>query len=413
MRLAEWEIKIENNEIPESEIAAAQALVSEFDGLPLAIDQAASLVNSDRFSSVHELLDAYRDAANNIVPHRPTHQHSRTHHAVDSIWFVIFQALSKNAKAILSVLCLLSPDVTYLDVFLPRSQGVLTEFLAFCRQPSQASPNLTSEARAAIRELLEASLIKQEGRIISVHRVVQEAFFYVNKLERQDAFYAAVYLIYDAFPKQVNGRPLHSSWERCERYVSDGIFIADRYSEFEKIGDPIQAPPELRWLLMNVAWYLNEVGDYKESLRVANIGYSLCDDRESLDYAHLRNTSGCCYHELMELNNAKHAWQDALAIRKKLSETEELANITNNYANLAFSEGLHQLSLERHLEAKALRTTLEQSGEEIQVPLAVTHLCIARAQTGLAQFEEAANSLDVAESLILQVAPTTSPYMAE
>ena len=388
-------------------------MISEFDGLPLAIDVAASLVNSDRFSSVHELLDAYRDAANNIVPTRPTHQHSKTHHAVDSIWYVAFQNLSKNAKAILSVLCLLSPDVTYVDVFLPRSQGVLTDFLAFCRQPSQASPNLPAEARAAVRELLEASLIKQEGRIISVHRVVQEAFFYVNKLERQDAFYAAVYLIYDAFPKQVNGRPLHGSWERCERYVQDGIFIADRYFEFEKIGDPIKAPPELRWLLMNVAWYLCEIGDSRESLRIANIGYTLCDSRESLDYAHLRNTAGCCYHELMELKNAKNAWQDALAIRRKFSETEELANIINNYANLAFSEGLHKLSLDRHLEAKALRTTLEQGGEEIQVPLAVSHLCIARAQTELSEFEEAGNSLDVAESLILQVAPTNSPYMAK
>ena len=414
VRLAEWGDKIENNEISKSELESANALVAEFDGLPLAIVQAASLVNSGRFSSVNELLDEYRDAATNKVPHRPTHQHSKTHHAVDSIWYVSFQNLSRNAKAILSVLCLLSPDVTYLDVFLPRSQTALTDFLAFCRQPSQASPTLTSEARAAVKELLDASLIKQELRIISVHRVVQEAFFYVNKFERQDAFYAAVYLIYDAFPKQVNGRPLHGAWERCERYVQDGIFLADRYTEFRRIGDPVKAPPELRLLLMNVSWYLYEIGDYRESLRIANIGYGLCDERESLDYAHLRNTAGSCYHELMELNHARVAWEEALAVRKKLfAEPEELANTISNYANLAFSEGLHNLSLERHQEAKTLRVELERRGEEIQVPLAVTHLCIARAQTELKQFDEATNSLEAAESLILAVASTSSPYMAK
>lgn len=415
---AEWGDKIINHEISEDEVAAAKELVQEFEGLPLAIGQAASLVESTRFPSIRQLLLAYRDAATNAVPHRPSHQHSTstTNHAVDSIWYVSFQNLSRNAKAILSVLCLLSPDVTYIDVFMPRSQSVITEFLAFCRQPSQASLTLTVEARAALKELLDASLIRQEGRIISVHRVVQEAFFYVNKTERQDAFTAAARLIYDAFPKQINGRPLHSAWERCERYIQDAIYLADRYVEFGKIKDPVKPPPELRWLLMNAAWYLYEIGDWRDGLRIATIGYDLCQP-DSLNYAHLRNTAGSCYHELMELDNARIAWEDALAIREKNSqkpaEIEELATTINNYANLAYSEGLYDLCLERHEKARAMRTMLEEQGEEIQVTLAITHLGIGRARIDLKLYDEAALSLDLVESLILAVAPANSPYMAE
>ena len=415
--LANWGDKIKNREVSEDDLVAAKELITEFEGLPLAIDQAASLVQAGRFSSVRELLLAYHDAATNAVPHRPSHQHSTTNHAVDSIWYVSCQNLTRNAKAILNVLCLLSPDVTYIDVFMPRSQAAITEFLAFCRQSSQPSSTITAEARAALKELLDASLIRQEGRIISVHRVVQEAFFYVNRAERQDAFTAAARLIYDAFPKQVNGRPLHSAWERCERYIQDAIYLADRYTEFGKIKALVSPPPELRWLLMNAAWYLYEIGDWRESLRIAAIGYTLCQPEDSLDFAHLRNTAGTCYHELMELDNARIALEDALSIRGQFKETsaqiEELASTTNNYGNLAFSEGLYDLSLERHEQVKGMRTRLEERGEEIQVPLAITHMSIARAQTGLNQYEEAAVSLDIVESLILQVAPANSPFMAE
>lgn len=77
-------------------------------------------------------------------------------------------------------------DNILIETFLPRNQSALTGALSFCRQDpihirdkgkatlaSVVTPSLGFDK--ALGELLKKELIKQDGRVLSIHRVVQEA----------------------------------------------------------------------------------------------------------------------------------------------------------------------------------------------------------------------------------------------
>ena len=251
----EWNDDKVLSQLPSDELDAAKALLNHGQGLGLAIGISASLIKSRRASNltIRALLNEY-DERSKTLPPRPTHTILSSSHAVDTLWSISFAGRSENAKALLSVLCLLSPDVTYVEIFNPKNQSILSPFLDFCRQDVRRIATLSPGLQAAIKELVDAELLRREGRILSVHRVVQEAFFHIMTATRQAAFDAAVRLIHEAFPKQINGRPLHPVWEQCETHIQDALFVAYRYDDFKKAGAPVSAPKELAELITNAAW---------------------------------------------------------------------------------------------------------------------------------------------------------------
>ena len=55
--------------------------------------------------------------------------------------------------------------------------------------------NITPALSAALDELQKANLIRWDHRIISVHRVVQEAMNYHSQLDLQESFNSAVHIV--------------------------------------------------------------------------------------------------------------------------------------------------------------------------------------------------------------------------
>ena len=410
VRSVGWESKLMNHEIPPDEVRAGEELVQEFDGLPLSIDQAASLLKTERFASTIELLHAFRPAKA-IVDPRPTHIHSKTNHAIDALWHVIFQNLGKNARNLLSILCLLSPDITYIDVFQPKDQTVLMPFTEFLRRETGSTAQSSAGLREAMTELINGSLIKREGRILTIHRVVQEAFFYVNKAEHAASFYAAVRLIYEAFPKQVKGRPLHGQWERCERFIHEAISLCGKYRDFQRNGEEIPYPPEFCPLLTSCAWFLFEVGDYGEIFKMLEVALDVCDDKTSLSYAHLKNTAGASFFELNKLQDCREAYETTFKIRSQHlpADDEELADAMHNLGNLEHAEGNYEKALELFGKARDNRMSV---GDEAQVPLSLTLMGIGRTYESMKRYDDAAGEYEEAEGLILRTTGQGSPFMA-
>jgi hypothetical protein len=77
-------------------------------------------------------------------------------------------------------------DSILLELFLPRNQKALNGGLEFCKQdpaggnnqglaPLSSLMNPTVPFDNAVNELLAKKLIKRDGRVLSIHRVVQEA----------------------------------------------------------------------------------------------------------------------------------------------------------------------------------------------------------------------------------------------
>lgn len=88
--------------------------------------------------------------------------------------------------------------------------------------------------RKAIDELVNFKLIKQEGRELWAHRVVQEAMNYHSSEDLQEYFDAAVALVYEAFPKQVHGDYLSGQWGACETYIPHGAHISFQFANLNK-----------------------------------------------------------------------------------------------------------------------------------------------------------------------------------
>lgn len=78
-------------------------------------------------------------------------------------------------------------------------------------------------------------LIKQEGREVWAHRVVQEAMNYHSSEDLQEYFDAAVALVYEAFPKQVHGDYLSDQWGPCETYISHGARLGTQFANLNKV----------------------------------------------------------------------------------------------------------------------------------------------------------------------------------
>jgi hypothetical protein len=64
--------------------------------------------------------------------------------------------------------------------------------------------------------------------------------------------------------------------------------------------------------------YLYETADYDICKKVLETAVKACEDRRSLLYAELQNTSGSRYYDLNQLRDCRTSWDETLRIRKEL-----------------------------------------------------------------------------------------------
>lgn len=89
----------------------------------------------------------------------------------------------------------------------------------------------------------------------SIHRLVQTAVdTYLEITHRQAFFDSAVLLVREAFPRQVEERPLHLQWKACEAYIQHAKHLVDHYMASQDTPRPLAAPPNLAELLKSCAW---------------------------------------------------------------------------------------------------------------------------------------------------------------
>lgn len=88
--------------------------------------------------------------------------------------------------------------------------------------------------REALDELVDFKLVKQEGRELWVHRLIQESIRYYALDDLQVYFDTVVSLVYEAFPKLVHGDYLFSQWGICETYISHGIHLSFQFANLNE-----------------------------------------------------------------------------------------------------------------------------------------------------------------------------------
>lgn len=240
-----WQTKYLRSEdmMYEIEEAAISTLLHNTGGLPIAIMHAAKLIldrNINTHGTVRSFMEMFKDSFETLPPRQST-ERDQLIHSLDTIWKIAFDNLNEYAKVILSGLALLSPDSILIDLFLPSDQSMLTKKMEFCRTTPSSSNivlpapsiqtviNPSANLQAALDELHRKGLISRLGRKIAIHRTVQEAVNYRNSQELKENFESMVSLLYDAFPKQREGRPLTESWGWCRTWIQHVIALAYKY----------------------------------------------------------------------------------------------------------------------------------------------------------------------------------------
>lgn len=231
--------------------------------------------------------------------------------------------------------------------------------------------------------LVNIAFVGRNSDGFSIHRLVQEAFrYWCGRDEAYQNFTAAVHIVHQFFSRQVNGRPMHDSWDRCRDLIQHGKILAERFEELQKRFPGLEAPASLMELLKSCGWYLFEMADHLTTIKFLHNALKSCPDEQSEVYAHLLNTIGCCSFEIGDLGRCRRDMSKALVIREAWAKKkapgaeEEWANQLNNHGNLESAEGYYEVALTSFSRAKEIRLRL---GKDAIVPLGVTYMCTGRA----------------------------------
>lgn len=330
----------------QSEKKAAKALMDRLGGLALAISQAATLILDTKVTgdaSIVTFLNQFEAQRQKLPPRQVGHRDNLIH-ALDTVWSIAFDALTPNARSLLGVFALLSPDSMPIDLFLPSNQNRLNGKLVFCRQTGSASAVAMSPMmQSAVDELLEARLIQRDDRNFVIHRVIQEATIgiYDDIDALQASFDATTQLLHEAFPIQLLGRPLHKEWPRCQTFVQHVVRLSKLFIEFRKGQDSFNPSLDFVRVLSNCGWYLYEVGDYGECLKMMETACSASEDKNTLLYSHLINTIGSAYFELNHLKKCRSNFESARDLREELLPENDLQVAVSlaNLGNVETAEG--------------------------------------------------------------------------
>ena len=256
------------------ERAAIDTLLKQTGGLPIAISQAAKLIKDEEINSgqtVRRFMDMFRQQFQNL-PRRHSTERDPLVKALDTVWAISFETLSPNAKTLLQCISFLAPDRILTDLFMPGDQSLIPDCLSFCRTASRTDPQpdgiqhvLASQEplQTALKELEHKGMILINGRAISIHRTIQEAVVFEDQSELQTRFEATTNLLYDAFPKQVEGRPLQDSWQWCREWIQHAIQLGVKYKKYNTDGATDDLPlkgekatERIARLFANCSWYV-------------------------------------------------------------------------------------------------------------------------------------------------------------
>lgn len=122
------------DENDEEEAKAFSELLVYLDGLPLAIQQIASFINSRRYT-VSEFFQHYKRHRCQIHQERGYNSYAFYTHSLQSVWRFAFQniALEQETMVLLGIISFLSPDGIPKNLFsAPHLAGSL-DYLAFCK----------------------------------------------------------------------------------------------------------------------------------------------------------------------------------------------------------------------------------------------------------------------------------------
>ena len=106
----DWKKQEKEGNLPGSEETAAKNMLERLEGLPLAIQQAATAIKDPNIggSTIVKTYEMFKEKINTL-PERHSKSRSTSERALDALWDMAFNSLGRNARSLLGVLSWLSP----------------------------------------------------------------------------------------------------------------------------------------------------------------------------------------------------------------------------------------------------------------------------------------------------------------
>ena len=239
----------------ESDIAA-KAIVQRLEGLPLAIDQIASIITRRSLS----LSDFVRDYVQASAYHKlydERHTRNGYERSLGSVWaFDSLEAENKAAFSLLSVLAMLDPACIQEEVMLKSLDS----------RSTNEYPRLKTDYNDVLAVLIERSMIRRnrENGSLHIHRLVQDVAR-ARMAKRRDTFTTAFTIAWKSvsacFPNRdedMNTAGSVGRWQRCSVIYTHVVQLSKVTRELQEIQPDFGFPLEYVDLLYEAAWYVEE-----------------------------------------------------------------------------------------------------------------------------------------------------------
>lgn len=350
---------------------AAQQLVEELDGLPLALDQAGAYIE-ETGCSLSEYLALYTRHRLALL-RRESSTGSEYPHTVASTWTLSFSQIEQTnpvAADLLRVCAFLHPDAIPENI-LTAEATALGPFL----QQVATEPLLLNEV---IQLLRRYSLIKRdaEAKLLHQHRLVQVVLKESLDSPGQRLWAERVVLAVNAAFPQVE----HSTWTQCELLMPHALLAVQYIEEHQIIRE------EAGTLLYEIASYLYDRARYADAESFYQKALHLREQRsgkEHLDVAVSLDGLANLYRDRGRYAESESLHVQALHIREHQlgSEHPEVARSLSGLANLYLDQGRYAESERLHMQA--LTICEQQLGtEHLQVAASLNSLGLLYKEQG-------------------------------
>ncbi len=333
--------------LSETQRKDADTLYDLLDGLPLALDQAASYME-ELGSSLQEYIDLYKTRYNDLWKRRGEFSKKDYPKPVATTWSLNFESVEQNnpaAAELLRLCAFLHPDAIPEELIMSGA----AELGSILQDMAVDSIRLDK----AIGELSKYSLVKRnpETKTLTIHRLVQAVLKEsMNELTRRVWAERTTRAIDLAFPDEEDV----SLWEQCERFLPHALIctrlIKDYSFEFA----------EVLLLLHKTAIYLDARAQYTQAeqllIQALTIGEQHLGSEHPDMMAPILGNLAMLYIATGKYEQAEQLLIQALAIGEQHfgSEHPDMAPILSNLARLYIATDKYEQAEQLLIQALAI-----------------------------------------------------------
>jgi tetratricopeptide (TPR) repeat protein len=323
----------------------ADALADELGDLPLALEQAVSYIGATS-TSLAEYLDLFKKRRKELweQEEKPIDYPD----TVATTWDLAMKEVGKEPGAadILNLCAFLAPDEIPFelltvggDALPPNLSAIVIDKLAFNR---------------VLKTLKRYSLIESDGKVLSVHRLVQAVVRDKLGEDRKEWTKTAVALLSHAFTFEKDDL---ATWDKSERLYPHLLAAASHAEELEV------AYKETQHILNEAALYSQNRADFlgaKNQLERALILAEIVFGPDHPDVATIANNLGSVLKDLGDLPNARQCFERALKIDERIYGPEHphvamragnLGKVLRDLGDLEGAKNNSELALEIMVKA--------------------------------------------------------------